>query len=97
MERGDWRILFLQRARLSKAEQTPILARTTTIGASKELYSQGAAPAVRWNRAKEPTTGRYQPELQENTYPKEYRTCNRAIRRNRSLKTGNESKSLRRS
>ncbi len=44
---------FLRKARTNKAGLTPILARITTNGISKEIYIQCSVPADKWNQSKE--------------------------------------------
>ena len=49
---------FLRKARTNKAGLTPILARITTNGVSKEIYIQCSVPADKWNQSKERATGK---------------------------------------
>jgi hypothetical protein len=71
---------FLRRARTNKAGLTPILARITTNGVSKEVYIQCSVPADRWNQSKEWATGRDKLCQQVNAYLNEYRARILAIR-----------------
>jgi len=64
---------FLRKARTNKAGLTPILARITTNGVSKEIYIQCSVPADKWNQAKERATGKDKLCQQVNSYLDDYR------------------------
>ncbi|MEG0807931.1 MAG: site-specific integrase [Alistipes sp.] len=64
---------FLRKARTSKKGLTPILARITTNGISKEVYVQCSVPPERWNQAKERATGKDKLCQQVNAYLDDYR------------------------
>ena len=64
---------FLRKARTNKAGLTPILARITTNGISKEIYIQCSVPADKWNQSKERATGKDKLCQQVNSYLDDYR------------------------
>lgn len=71
---------FLRRARTNKAGLTPILARITTNGISKEIYIQCSVPADKWNQPKERATGKDRLCQQVNSYLDDYRARILAVR-----------------
>lgn len=71
---------FLRKARTNKAGLTPILARITTNGISKEIYIQCSVPADKWNQSKERATGKDKLCQQVNSYLDDYRARILAIR-----------------
>ena len=71
---------FLRKARTNKAGLTPILARITTNGISKEIYIQCSVPADKWNQAKERATGKDKLCQQVNSYLDDYRARILAVR-----------------
>ena len=71
---------FLRKARTNKAGLTPILARITTNGISKEIYIQCSVPADKWNQSKERATGKDKLCQQVNSYLDEYRARILAVR-----------------
>ncbi len=74
MERKRFSVTyFLRKARTNKAGLTPILARITTNGISKEIYIQCSVPADKWNQSKERTTGKDKLCQQVNSYLDDYR------------------------
>ena len=74
MERKRFSVtFFLRKARTNKSGLTPILARITTNGVSKEVYIQCSVPLDRWNQSKECATGRDKLCQQVNAYLNEYR------------------------
>lgn len=59
MERKRFGVtFFLRKARTNKAGLTPILARITTNGVSKEVYIQCSVPESKWSQAKERAMGK---------------------------------------
>lgn len=74
MERKRFSVTyFLRKARTNKAGLTPILARITTNGVSKEIYIQCSVPADKWNQSKERATGKDKLCQQINSYLDDYR------------------------
>ncbi len=71
---------FLRKARTNKAGLTPILARITTNGISKEIYIQCSVPADKWNQSKERATGKDKLCQQVNSYLDDYRARILAVR-----------------
>ena len=71
---------FLRKARTNKAGLTPILARITTNGVSKEIYIQCSVPADKWNQSKERATGKDKLCQQVNSYLDDYRARILAVR-----------------
>ncbi|MCM1150413.1 MAG: site-specific integrase [Alistipes sp.] len=71
---------FLRKARTNKAGFTPILARITTNGISKEIYIQCSVPADKWNQSKERATGKDKLCQQVNSYLDDYRARILAVR-----------------
>ena len=71
---------FLRKARTNKAGLTPILARITTNGISKEIYIQCSVPADKWNQSKERATGKGKLCQQVNSYLDDYRARILAVR-----------------
>ena len=71
---------FLRKARTNKAGLTPILARITTNGVSKEIYIQCSVPADKWNQSKERATGKGKLCQQVNSYLDDYRARILAVR-----------------
>lgn len=64
---------FLRKARTSKAGLTPILARISTDGISKEVYIQCSVPPEKWSQAKERATGKDKLCQQVNAYLDDFR------------------------
>lgn len=74
MERKRFSVTyFLRKARTNKAGLTPILARITTNGVSKEIYIQCSVPVDKWNQSKERATGKDKLCQQVNSYLDDYR------------------------
>ena len=74
MERKRFSVTyFLRKARTNKAGLTPILARITTNGISKEIYIQCLVPADKWSQFKERATGKDKLCQQVNSYLDDYR------------------------
>ncbi len=71
---------FLRKARTNKAGLTPILARITTNGISKEIYIQCSVPADKWSQSKERATGKDKLCQQVNSYLDDYRARILAVR-----------------
>ena len=71
---------FLRKACTNKAGLTPILARITTNGISKEIYIQCSVPADKWNQSKERATGKDKLCQQVNSYLDDYRARILAVR-----------------
>lgn len=81
MERKRFSVTyFLRKARTNKAGLTPILARITTNGISKEIYIQCSVPADKWNQSKERATGKDKLCQQVNSYLDDYRARILAVR-----------------
>lgn len=74
MERKRFSVTyFLRKARTNKAGLTPILARITTNGISKEIYIQCSVPVDKWSQSKERATGKDKLCQQVNSYLDDYR------------------------
>ncbi|MCX4282839.1 MAG: site-specific integrase [Alistipes sp.] len=71
---------FLRKARTNKAGLTPILARITTNGVSKEIYIQCSVPVDKWSQSKERATGKDKLCQQVNSYLDDYRARILAVR-----------------
>ena len=71
---------FLRKARTNKAGLTPILARITTNGISKEIYIQCSVPADKWSQSKERAIGKDKLCQQVNSYLDDYRARILAVR-----------------
>ncbi|WP_295992011.1 site-specific integrase [uncultured Alistipes sp.] len=81
MERKRFSVTyFLRKARTNKAGLTPILARITTNGISKEIYIQCSVPADKWSQSKERATGKDKLCQQVNSYLDDYRARILAVR-----------------
>lgn len=70
----------MRKARTNKAGLTPILARITTNGISKEIYIQCSVPADKWSQSKERATGKDKLCQQVNSYLDDYRARILAVR-----------------
>lgn len=81
MERKRFSVTyFLRKARTNKAGLTPILARITTNGISKEIYIQCSVPADKWSQSKERAIGKDKLCQQVNSYLDDYRARILAVR-----------------
>ncbi len=81
MERKRFSVTyFLRKARTNKAGLTPILARITTNGVSKEIYIQCSVPVDKWSQSKERATGKDKLCQQVNSYLDDYRARILAVR-----------------
>lgn len=82
MERKRFGVtFFLRKARTNKAGLTPILARITTNGVSKEVYIQCSVPESKWSQAKERAMGKDKLCQQVNACLDSYRARILEIRR----------------
>jgi len=82
MERKRFGVtFFLRKTRTNKAGLTPILARITTNGVSKEVYIQCSVPESKWSQAKERAMGKDKLCQQVNACLDSYRARILEIRR----------------